>query len=258
MESPRLQTSSRPGRVARVERGGKQMDIIPVLDVRHGTAVAAVKGDRANYRPLETPLATGSDPVAVARGFAQLYPFPGLYVADLDGIEGRGGNTQLARQLHDAVPSMRVWLDEGARPDEAAQRVSEGLVMPVIGSESLRDESDIKALQALPADAYVLSLDFRGETFEGPPELLLNAHVWPNSVIAMTLARVGSGEGPDIARLVAIVTLAGDRRVYAAGGVRDRSDIDTAHRAGASGVLLATALHRESIKADDLREIAGL
>lgn len=234
------------------------MDIIPVLDVRHGEVVAAVKGDRANYRPLETPLAESSDPIAVARGFRGLYPFPGLYVADLDGIEGRGGNAQLARQLHDAVPSMQIWLDEGARPQEAARRIAEGLVMPVIGSESLRGSSDIKALQTLPADAYVLSLDFRGETFEGPPELLLKAHLWPNSVIAMTLARVGSGEGPDIARLVAIVTLAGERRVYAAGGVRDRSDIDTAHRAGASGVLIATALHRETIKADDLREIADL
>ena len=37
------------------------MDVIPVIDVRHGLAVAAVRGQRADYRPLVTPLAEGSD-----------------------------------------------------------------------------------------------------------------------------------------------------------------------------------------------------
>ena len=46
------------------------MDVIPVIDVRHGLAVAAVRGQRADYRPLVTPLAAGSDPADVARGYA--------------------------------------------------------------------------------------------------------------------------------------------------------------------------------------------
>src|SRR4029079_18115661 len=77
-------------------RAGVMMDVIPVIDVRHGLAVAAVRGQRADYKPLATPLAAGSDPAAVARGYAALFTFPVLYVADLDGIEGRGRNANLA------------------------------------------------------------------------------------------------------------------------------------------------------------------
>ena len=48
-----------------------------------------------------------------------------------------------------------------------------------------------------PPDGFVLSLDFRGETFLGPQGLLDDAALWPHRVIVMTLARVGGGEGPD-------------------------------------------------------------
>ncbi len=233
------------------------MDVIPVIDVRHGVAVAAARGERANYRPLETPLAPCSDPVAVARGYAGLFAFPVLYVADLDGIEGRGGNARLAQELASAVPHARVWLDEGVRPAEAAKRIAEGVATPVIGSESLGD-ADAAALRALPAHAYVLSLDFKGDRFSGPPAVLTEAGHWPQSVIVMTLARVGSGKGPDVERLSEIVSRAGRRRIYAAGGVRDRADIEALRRAGATGVLVATALHRGTLKAGDLEEIAGL
>jgi phosphoribosylformimino-5-aminoimidazole carboxamide ribotide isomerase len=47
------------------------------------------------------------------------------------------------------------------------------------------------------------------------------------------------------------------RRVYAAGGVRDMDDVRALRDAGASGVLVATALHEGKIKAGDLEEIAG-
>ena len=74
----------------------------------------------------------------------------------------------------------------------------------------------------------------------------------------MTLARVGSGEGPDLRRVADIVARAGACRIYAAGGVRDRADIEALHAAGAAGVLIATALHSGTIKAGDLEEITGL
>jgi phosphoribosylformimino-5-aminoimidazole carboxamide ribotide isomerase len=74
----------------------------------------------------------------------------------------------------------------------------------------------------------------------------------------MTLSRVGARLGPAIAEVAAIVSRAGSRRIYAAGGVRDRADIVALHAAGAAGVLVATALHAGTIKAGDLEEIAGL
>ncbi len=235
------------------------MDVVPVIDVRFGSAVAAVRGDRAAYKPLVTPLAEGSDPVAVARGYARLFTFPILYVADLDGIEGRGTNAELATALSAAMPGVRLWIDAGARPSDAAQRIA-GMrqIIPVVGTESMQGEEDIVALRGLARDRYVLSLDFKGERLMGPGAVLDEPLHWPDSLIVMTLARVGSQEGPDLDRVARIVSQAKGRRVYAAGGVRDRRDIEALQRAGAAGVLVASALHAEKIKAGDLQEIAGL
>ena len=54
----------------------------------------------------------------------------------------------------------------------------------------------------------VLSLDFRDAAFAGPPALLAEPDGWPRNVIVMTLARVGSGAGPDVARLSEIRAMA--------------------------------------------------
>ena len=100
------------------------MYTIPVIDVRHGLAVAAVRGQRADYRPLVTPLAEGSAPADIARGYAALFTFPVLYVADLDGIEGRGRDAGLPARLAAAVPGMHLWVDDGTRARSAEQRIT--------------------------------------------------------------------------------------------------------------------------------------
>lgn len=233
------------------------MDVIPVIDVKHDEAVRARRGDRASYRPIETPLAAGSDPVAVALGLRALFPFPTLYIADLDGIEGRGRNAALAGRLKSALPDSELWIDEGASARTIADQLRSDLAFtPIVGTESLQD-GDVGMLRALPPERYVLSLDFKGEAFNGPVEVLEAAHLWPERVIVMTLAKVGSGEGPDLQRVASIVAQAGARRIYAAGGVRNADDITALMRAGAAGVLVASALHDKKITTGDLNKIAG-
>ena len=230
------------------------MDVIPVIDVRHGVAVHARQGQRDRYKPLETPLAQGSDPVAVARGLLSLFPFRSIYVADLDGIEGRGRHEGLAAGLTAALPGVEFWIDDGTSADAAVARA--GGVFPVVGSESLADD-DLRRLPKEPGGLFALSLDFRGDGFVGPQALLDDAALWPERVIVMTLARVGAGEGPDLQRVAAIVARAGARRVYAAGGVRHLADLKALREAGAAGALVATALNAGTITAGDLIEIAG-
>ncbi len=80
--------------------------------------------------------------------------------------------------------------------------------------------------------------------FQGPAALLDNSALWPSRVIVMTLARVGSHEGPDLARLSEIVGKAGGaHRVYAAGGLRGAEDLASLAAIGVEGVLVASALH---------------
>ncbi len=246
------------------------MHIIPVIDVRHGVAVRAVAGERAKYRPLKTPLAASPDPIAVAQGLRLLFPFDALYIADLDGIEGRGRNAGLAAGLGAALPDAGLWIDDGTAAGRRPFRTVSQVTI-VIGSESIRPEdllvmrSDVDDEGTSRADAgalsphLILSLDFRGDEFLGPPELLANANLWPERVIVMTLARVGGQTGPDLGKLADIAARAGSaRRVYAAGGVRHLDDLRAARGAGAHGALIASALHAGTIKAGGLERAAGL
>lgn len=230
------------------------MEVIPVIDLKGGVVVHARAGDRKAYQPLASPFLEGSAPDAVVRALLRLFPFRSLYIADLDAIEGRGDHDAVATRIAEIAPSLDIWVDRGIGSAVAAAHwLERNPARLVIGSESQRDASVLAALSGNPR--LVLSLDFRGEAFQGPEALLNDAALWPKRIIVMTLARVGSGAGPDVARLSAIAARAPDRLVYAAGGVRNLTDLRAAEQAGASGALVATALHSGAITADDLRRL---
>ena len=225
------------------------MHIIPVIDLQGGVVVRAHKGERANYRPIETPLAPTSDPVDVVRGLLALFPFTTLYVADLDAIAGERDHRAVLAKLRLTFPALALWVDNGIADAEAACAwLDEGFGDLVIGSESQRDTAVVERLRDQPR--AILSLDYRGgEFFQGPPELLLKPELWPRRVIAMTLARVGSGAGPDLGRLIALRAVAPEHALYAAGGVRDLADLLELKAAGIQGALVASALHDGRLRA---------
>jgi phosphoribosylformimino-5-aminoimidazole carboxamide ribotide isomerase len=228
--------------------------IIPVIDLMHGQVVRAQMGDRASYRPLNSPLSPTSDAVDVVRGLLAVYPFPTLYVADLDAIQSQGDNVQTLRRIRAEFPTLQMWVDNGAADVGALEALlSANLGAAVVGSESQRDSTLIARHQG--SARIVLSLDFRGDAFQGPQEILAEPALWPSRVIVMTLARVGSAAGPDLARIEAIRSIAGGRELYAAGGVRDAGDLSALKAAGASGALIATALHERRIGAADLEAL---
>jgi phosphoribosylformimino-5-aminoimidazole carboxamide ribotide isomerase len=231
------------------------MDVIPVIDLKGGQVVHACGGLRDEYRPIATPLSPSSAPLDVAAGLLHLFPFRRLYVADLDAIERRGDHAATLAALAATHPGLELWVDNGADDSSAAQQwliTNQGCL--VVGSESQQTGALARSLRC---DARaVLSLDFRDNAFQGPPEILREPDLWPQRVIVMTLARVGGGQGPDLETLRAITAIAGDRSVYTAGGVRNGADLRAAAEAGAAGALVATALHSGAVRRDDLQTIA--
>jgi phosphoribosylformimino-5-aminoimidazole carboxamide ribotide isomerase len=234
------------------------VDIIPVIDVARGQVVRAVEGKRSAYRPIETPLAATPDPADVARGLRALHPFRKFYIADLDGIEGRGRNTHLVPALSQVLPRTEIWIDAGSGSRSAARAVLAAPVATlVVGSESLESVRDWHDIAAEAPARTVLSLDFRGGEFMGPDALLADSSLWPSRVIVMTLDRIGSDGGPNVELFERIAARASGRKVYAAGGIRDRDDLNRIKQAGAAGALVASILHAQKISAGDLKQIAG-
>jgi HisA/HisF family protein len=226
--------------------GGAQgfggMEVIPVLDLMGGAVVHARMGQRGQYRPIETPLSLTSRPIDVARGLLSIYPFKTIYVADLDAIERAGDNNAALTHLKTEFPDLTLWVDNGVADRASAQNwLDADLGNLVLGSEAQDDGDLVRSLSM--NDRIILSLDYRGDAFVGPGALLCDADAWPNRVIAMTLARVGSTMGPDWNRLLAIKRRRAEKLVYAAGGVRDAHDLAALARTGIAGALVASCLH---------------
>jgi phosphoribosylformimino-5-aminoimidazole carboxamide ribotide isomerase len=233
----------------------RAMEVIPVLDLMGGSVVRARMGQRAHYRPIATPLSPGSDPLDVARGLLRIGAFERFYVADLDAIAGKGDHRAVLRRLRSEL-RLELWVDGGIADLAAAHDwLDADLGHLVLGSET---QTDAALVRRLSGDRrVVLSLDFRGEDFLGPPALLAEPAAWPGRVIVMTLARVGSGAGPDLARIAAIRALAGARKLYAAGGIRGAADLADLARAGVAGALVASCIHDGALSAQDIAALSG-
>jgi phosphoribosylformimino-5-aminoimidazole carboxamide ribotide isomerase len=216
------------------------MRVVGVIDLKGGTAVHAVRGERERYRPV------GRDPLSLARRFRT----EELYVADLDAIAGTGGNDSIIAAL---AREARVIVDAAVSEPERARALLElGVDRIVVGTETL---SDAEALDRLP-DA-VLSVDLHdGRTLSPDPRLAglpaLDAlarlhHARLREVIVLDLARVGTGMGPDVGLIAALHAAFPELELLAGGGVRDDADLRALADAGAAGALVGTALHRGAI-----------
>ena len=219
-----------------------------MLDVLDGQVVRALRGERAAYRPIVSPLVAGSDPRRVAAALLARTRSKVLYVADLDALQGRPAQTDVCAQLLASDPALTLWLDAGLRDAAAAARLQAAFgarVRPVFGSESLVDAQALREF-----GQAILSLDSRLARPLDPAGIWTRPALWPDTLIAMTLDRVGARAGPDLAALASLRAQAPERRWIGAGGVRDASDLAAAAQAGAEGWLVASALHDGSLGID--------
>ena len=92
--------------------------------------------------------------------------------------------------------------------------------------------------------------------YQGPLELLANTHYWPQDVIVMLLANVGTNQGVNQALLTEVINRANHFNVYAAGGIRDIADLIMLKEMGLCGALVATALHHQQISSEALEKFA--
>jgi phosphoribosylformimino-5-aminoimidazole carboxamide ribotide isomerase len=223
-----------------------------------GEVVLGAGGNREQYRPIRSGLCPSSTPLDMVRAYLGLYPFTTLYIADLDAIRGRGSHLQTVQQLRDVFPDVEIWLDAGISSLEQWQPWQNLDLCCVVGSESQRDLQTTLALLSETRNA-ILSLDFMPnpacDQLYDPVGLLAYPQLWPERIIIMTLAKVGSNAGPDLHALGNVQQRLSAQRLYAAGGVRNKDDLLALRHNGAAGALVASALHNAGITGADLREL---
>jgi phosphoribosylformimino-5-aminoimidazole carboxamide ribotide isomerase len=243
------------------------MRVVPVLDLKGGVAVHAVRGERHAYAPVRSVLASSAEPVALARAYRERLGADACYVADLDAIAGTGDHAAVIRAI--AGLGLSVWLDAGvATAEDAARAASRGAARVIIGTETLRDARDLPAIveaararSGAGADC-ILSLDHReGRLLGGSPAVAgsetpeLAAAAWSagiRSFIVLDLARVGAGTGPETEPARRLRTRLPAAEIVLGGGVRGRDDLRALASAGYHAALVGTALHTGVLGAADV------
>ncbi len=217
----------------------------------HGQVVHAQYGNRSQYQPLQSKLCSGSDPLSIVSVLLELYPFQTLYIADLDAIQNRSNHQAMIVAIDQKFPNLTIWLDCGkiCAPYPVAK------IKPVLGSEYIQNMQDYLEQSATCLRRHVLSLDFSARGVMGFADLYENAELWPDEVICMTLNRVGSEQGIDLKRISTLKLINKSSAIYAAGGVKNISDIHRLEQLGIAGVLVATALHQKNITSGEIAAI---
>ena len=243
------------------------MKVIPVIDVLGGVAVHAVRGRRKDYQPLKSLLCKSVDPVDVAAALKK-FGFSELYVADLDAITGGQVNSSLLKQIVDAT-GLKLMVDAGVTSLQRAETVLEnGASKVIIGTETLTSTSFVAdAVESLGTEKVIVSLDlmdnrvlsgFKLGRLAEPVRVLHELEAQGVSqIIVLDLARVGSGEGANMAFLQEVLRDI-KAKVLVGGGVRDIKDLKELKSLGVFGVLVATALHSGKISPDHLKQSALL
>jgi len=236
------------------------LPILPVIDLKHGQVVRAVAGQRDQYQPIKSPLATDAHPASIAQAFVDNYSCRSAYVADLDAISGSEPNWRSIRAIADC--GLDLWLDIGIKTAQHVFQLREffcedvRLDAIIVALEAARDPDTVESLFRAVDDTKraVFSLDLQN----GQP--MTCALPWSNAtpttiannaikmgfrrLIALDVSAVGVGHGPVLESTCREIRLGhNDIQLTSGGGVRNMDDVCRFLNAGCDFVLVSSALH---------------
>lgn len=236
--------------------------LIPVLDVMNGRVVRAVGGRRDEYRPLVSTLTDSTEVYPVAMALVTAVGRLELYLADLDAIRGFFDISPEVNEFAFWV-DFPIWLELGVSARKGVEFLASAPgLRPVVGLETAGSPSVLTGAVAGVAAPVAFSLDLRDGELMGDwskwgaahsRDALAVAHTavraGAKALIVLDVARVGTGTGAGTEPLLrAIRDEFPAVDLIAGGGVRTWADVDRLGEAGATGVLVASALHDGTLK----------
>lgn len=254
--------------------------LIGVIDLKNGSAVHGVAGERDRYDPVRLSNfrfgATDGNPFELLSHYSDL-GLNEFYLADLDSLGGRGIQHQCIESLvGQSQPDTRWIIDAGLHdPNEANttqwlcrfMTSQQRFIQWVVASEcAINFNTPADFAQVVGNDRVVLGIDFRAGRFIGPREsaspseedsldnhqnapplatwIRRSTNAGIRSVLILDVAAVGTSRGPvSLAICRRFRRKYPDWRIISGGGCRDPSDAQAFLDAGCDDCLVATALH---------------
>jgi phosphoribosylformimino-5-aminoimidazole carboxamide ribotide isomerase len=231
--------------------------LIPVLDVMNGQVVRAVGGRRDEYRPIVSQLTNSTEPIEVAHALLAASGAQELYVADLDAITKQRNLSPTVRAVL-ARCGVPTWLDAGIGQTDVSDLPEAPHLRPVVGFETCRVPELLLETISEPLrrpvgfsldlkDGRLLG-DWRAWGLKNDRDVMTLARrvieMGVRALIVLEITRVGTGTGTGTEALLRVFRdVFPDVDLIAGGGLRTWADVDRLGEAGATGVLIASALH---------------
>jgi phosphoribosylformimino-5-aminoimidazole carboxamide ribotide isomerase len=238
--------------------------IVPVVDVKGGLAVHAIKGQRDAYAPVNCRWCKDGNIVSLVKGYKEIFGLHDLYVADLDAIMN-GKTSRAAYKLILANVDGEVMIDAGIDSIDQLRRVaSEGFESLILGTESIPSVSLLADIIDQNEHATIVSLDVKDGAVLSPAKQLAGTKIYdtfraienlgPAAIIFLDMSGVGASTGinPVAKELASKANIP----LYLGGGLRSASDVVDARSAGFAGVLVATALQAGLISPGEAARLA--
>lgn len=220
--------------------------MIPAVDV---LGSEAVRLERGNFENVTNRL---PDPAALVRRYVSAGA--GLvHVVDLTGARSGRLRHELIARLAEAAAPARIQASGGVRSvDDARTLLGAGAARVVVGTAAWADPAALSHYaEALP-DQLVVAIDVRAgrvavSGWEREPGIGAEAaaarceEAGVARILCTAIDRDGTLSGPDLELLRRIRAVTGVP-LLAAGGVRNRSDLDELETVGCEGAVVGRAL----------------
>jgi phosphoribosylformimino-5-aminoimidazole carboxamide ribotide isomerase len=241
-----------------------EWEIYPAIDLHRGRVVRLRQGDPAQETAYD------DDPLAVARRWQEAGA-RWLHVVNLDGALGEGGDENLVALERVLGTELLVQFGGGLRDLESLRRALElGVCRTVVGTAAVEDPALLEAaLAALGPERVAVAIDARRgrvRTHGWQQDSVLTAAdlarrcaaLGVEWIIHTDVARDGTGRGLNVEASRQLAREAGPLsdsehrlHVIASGGLASLGDVQQAHRAGLSGVIIGRALYEGSVRLED-------
>lgn len=218
--------------------------IIPVLDIKKGTAISGKSGNRETYKPLKTVFSNSSSPIEIARALADAGASR-MYIADLDAIESKGSNLELIKKINSHIS---VMVDCGASNVEDIKKALTAADKVIVATETLKNIDDLnKIFNSFSSSKIVISIDIKdGNIYSNYLDLdfedvvIKLKELNPSEIIMLDISKVGTETGVN---QEFIDKLSNFKDSLIIGGGITKNYITSLEERGINKFLVGTALH---------------
>lgn len=237
------------------------LELLPAVDVVNGQAVRLVQGEAGSETSYGSPLEAG---LKWQNDGAEW-----VHLVDLDAAFGRGSNTELLREMVQAL-DIKVELSGGLRDDATLESALElGVGRVNLGTAALENpEWTAKVIDRF-GDKIAVGLDVRGTTLAGRGWTKEGGDIWEvlarledagcARYVVTDVTKDGTLRGPNVELLREMCTRT-SKPVVASGGISSLEDLRVLRELvgeGVEGAIVGKALYSGAFTLPQALDVAG-